>query len=115
MRLLLSLAAVLALTTLIGVWWRSLLGTRCEVNPQLGMMSLAAALEVYRHENGRFPSDAEGLNALVHRPAGAGPSWCRRLDGLPLDLWGSPYFYRAPSLQRPRALPSSLPRPRLRP
>ena len=59
--------------------------------------ALDKALQAYRIDMGHFPSNAEGLQALVTPPAGntrwRGPYL---KDAVPLDPWGSPYLYSAP-------------------
>ena len=62
--------------------------------------SLASALDLYFLDTGQFPSNAEGLNALVQRPGSAG--WngpYLRGTTVPNDPWGRPYIYRAPGSQ----------------
>ena len=60
--------------------------------------SLGAALDLYRLDIGRYPSEQEGLQSLVEAPVGAkswnGPYVKKRemLD----DPWGRPYKYRYP-------------------
>lgn len=55
------------------------------------------ALDQYRIDTGHYPSTAQGLGALVTKPANE-PKW----DGpylkkaLPPDPWDSPYQYRQP-------------------
>lgn len=55
------------------------------------------ALGAYRLDVGSFPTTEQGLNALVHRPAGV-DNW----DGpylpkeIPADGWGNPYIYHSP-------------------
>lgn len=58
--------------------------------------ALDKALQAFRVDMGRYPSDAEGLRALVQAPADAGTRWRGPyLDGgLPLDPWGTPFVYR---------------------
>jgi len=62
------------------------------------IQGLTAALDLYRLDVGRYPSEQEGLTVLVDRPANAarwnGP-YVRRRDML-VDPWGRPYRYRAP-------------------
>ena len=64
---------------------------------------LAAVLDLYRLDVGRYPSDQEGLNALVEPPADA-PSWngpyLRKADAI-IDPWGTPYGYRQPGTNGP--------------
>lgn len=56
---------------------------------------LNSALELFLLDVGRYPSEAEGLDALVERPQGIerwnGP-YLRKGD-VPLDPWGNPYRY----------------------
>jgi general secretion pathway protein G len=56
------------------------------------------ALQAYRIDMGRFPSEGEGLRALTIAP-GNEPRWRGPYlkDAAPLDPWGSPYQYRIPS------------------
>ncbi len=61
---------------------------------------LSEQLEQYYNDQYRYPSDAQGLEALVSAPTVAPKA--RKypaggyLDALPLDPWGQPYQYRAP-------------------
>lgn len=55
------------------------------------------ALEQYRIDTGKFPSNEQGLNALVVRPAGE-PRWQGPYlkKAPPPDPWGNSYVYRTP-------------------
>lgn len=55
------------------------------------------AIEAFRIDNGRYPTTAEGLDALVVAPAEA-PRWHGPYlqNAVPLDPWGTKYEYRAP-------------------
>lgn len=59
---------------------------------------LSGVLDLYRLQVGRYPSDDEGLNALMEPPADA-PNWdgpyLKKADSL-VDPWGRPYLYRFP-------------------
>ncbi len=59
---------------------------------------LSGVLDLYRLQIGRYPSDEEGLNALMEQPADA-PNWdgpyLKKADSL-IDPWGRPYLYRFP-------------------
>ncbi|HET7868497.1 MAG TPA: type II secretion system major pseudopilin GspG [Burkholderiaceae bacterium] len=60
-------------------------------------VTTAKALQAYRIDTGRFPTTAEGLQALVQQPANETRWRGPYLDGaLPDDPWGSPYQYRTP-------------------
>jgi len=56
------------------------------------------ALESYRIDMGRYPTTAEGLQALVKPPTGD-PRWRGPYirNDLPNDPWGAPYQYSNPS------------------
>ena len=59
------------------------------------------ALDLFRIDVHRYPSTAEGLQALVARPAEVA-SWAGPYlkKGIPLDPWGNPYVYRNPGHER---------------
>lgn len=58
------------------------------------------ALTEFETTGAYYPSTAEGLAALVAKPANwpEGAQWRRFLDGqtIPLDPWNRPYVYRCP-------------------
>ena len=62
---------------------------------KLQVQSIAAALELFQGDNGRYPTPQEGLQALVARPATLenwnGP-YLHSKDQLK-DPWGNPYRY----------------------
>jgi len=63
--------------------------------------SFKSALDFYRLDLGRYPTQEEGLAALVSAPAGL-PRWngpYLKVKQLPNDPWGRPYVYRVPSRQ----------------
>ena len=64
------------------------------------LKTIAAALSIYRLDNGDYPTTEQGLQALVTRPT-APPeprSWASDgyLPDLPTDPWNKPYIYRSP-------------------
>ncbi|MEL0048474.1 MAG: type II secretion system major pseudopilin GspG [Gammaproteobacteria bacterium] len=64
---------------------------------QTDLRTLAAALDVYRLDNYRYPSSDQGLQALVERPTGRpeAKNWnpSGYLKKLPQDPWGTAYLY----------------------
>ncbi len=63
--------------------------------------NLMQALKLYKLDNQRYPSNDQGLNALVVRPS-SGPgtiNWKPYLDKLPNDPWGNPYQYISPGVK----------------
>ncbi len=77
--------------------FRYLGGARTD-SARIQIRNLASALDLYRLDVGRYPSEQEGLAALVERPGSAerwnGP-YARRRDML-VDPWGRLYRYRSP-------------------
>ena len=64
---------------------------------KLQIENIAAAMELHRLDVGRYPTNPEGLQALV-APTGA-PRWqgpYLRGGAVPLEPWGRPYRYRIP-------------------
>jgi general secretion pathway protein G len=55
------------------------------------------AMDTYRLDNGKYPTTAQGMQALRVKPEGA-----EKWDGpylpkdIPLDPWGHPYVYKSP-------------------
>ncbi|NBQ91034.1 MAG: type II secretion system protein GspG [Betaproteobacteria bacterium] len=63
--------------------------------------NLNQALKLYKLDNLRYPTNEQGLQALVAKPT-AGPqplNWKPYLDRLPQDPWGQPYQYLSPGLK----------------
>lgn len=62
------------------------------------VQNIASILDLYRLEVGRYPSEEEGLNALLESPPDSarwnGP-YVKRRDAL-IDPWGQMYVYRYP-------------------
>jgi type II secretion system protein G len=61
--------------------------------------NLNVALLSYKAKGGAYPSQAQGLQALMTRPTTAPvpKAWSRLLESLPNDPWMHPYEYRIPS------------------
>jgi general secretion pathway protein G len=76
----------------------SYLGSSKTKAAQLQVTSFASALDLYRLDNGGVPTSAEGLRALVEKPASAttwnGPYLAQ--GKIPKDPWGNDYHYVAP-------------------
>lgn len=76
----------------------SYLGSARTDSAKIQMNSIATALDLYRLENGRYPSQSDGLKALVENTSGSiawnGP-YLKRKEGV-IDPWGKPYQYRVP-------------------
>lgn len=55
-----------------------------------------AALEAFRLDVGRYPTEQEGLEALVINPGVANWKGAYLKKTVPRDPWGNPYHYRNP-------------------
>jgi general secretion pathway protein G len=58
--------------------------------------ALATSLDLFKLDIGRYPTDQEGLNALVQKPTGDGQwngPYVTKATSL-IDPWGRPYVYR---------------------
>jgi general secretion pathway protein G len=62
------------------------------------------ALELYRLDNGRYPTTEQGLEALVEEPRvpPQPKKWKQYMDKLPKDSWGNNFIYVCPSIDRKR-------------
>ncbi|MFW5824457.1 MAG: type II secretion system major pseudopilin GspG [Marinobacter sp.] len=65
------------------------------------MSNIANALDLYRLDNGHYPSTQQGLEALVERPTGSPEPKNWNPDGylksVPEDPWGNDYDYTSSS------------------
>lgn len=58
---------------------------------------IEAALNLFRLDHHRYPTTAEGLEALVNNPGGdVSETWQQYLPRLPNDPWDQPYRYQNP-------------------
>ena len=72
--------------------------SKSEVNTAKAQIdALEKALDQYRLDTGRYPSNELGLNALIQKPPTEakwnGPYLKK---AVPLDPWGNPYLYKIP-------------------
>jgi general secretion pathway protein G len=67
---------------------------------------LGAALDAYQLDLERYPTTAEGLEALLRMPPGAEPGRWKgpylRKNVIPADPWGHPYRYLSPGVAEAR-------------
>jgi general secretion pathway protein G len=88
-----SLVIAIAAPTLIGYFEASKAKAA-----KIQIAQISTALDLYYLANGGYPSDEQGLKALIEKPDGA-TSWdgpyLNRADGI-IDPWGRPYAYKMP-------------------
>jgi general secretion pathway protein G len=72
------------------------------VKAQQDVIRLESALDLYRLDNGQYPSQAQGLAALVQKPSmppvPTHYNASAYLKRLPKDPWGHDYQYRNPGI-----------------
>jgi general secretion pathway protein G len=94
----LALVATIAAPQVIGY-----LGKARSQTASVQIGQITSALDLFFIDNGRYPSEAEGLAALMQRPGNA-PRWAgpylKRAEGL-IDPWGRAYLYRHPGAHGP--------------
>jgi general secretion pathway protein G len=98
------LVVVLIIGLLSAVLATNLIGRADDAKIQLAatqIRNLEQSLELYRLDNGRYPTSEQGLEALVREPASEPrprrypPGGYVKSDGL-IDPWGMPYEYQFP-------------------
>ena len=95
MELLVALVILALIVGLVAPQVLGYLGRAKTDTANVQIKNIDTALSLYRLDMGRFPSNSEGLDALVKAPVGTitwrGPYMT---DGtLPADPWGHPYRY----------------------
>lgn len=97
LEMLVVLALVAMLAAIVGPNVMSKLGSAKGKTAAVQISNLENALNMYKLDVGRYPSNSEGLQALVQRPGSAGGWDGPYIDGkLPDDPWGNPYRYSNP-------------------
>jgi general secretion pathway protein G len=68
------------------------------VRAKQDIISIQSALDLYRLDNGRYPSTDQGLQALVSKPSlpPIPQNWHQYLREMPTDPWGTAYHYLSP-------------------
>ena len=98
LELLVVLAILGLLAALVGPEVLNQLGGAKSDAAKIQMKNIEAGLDLYRLDVGGYPTQEEGLRALMERPGEAdrwrGP-YLKSADGLK-DPWGQPYQYRRP-------------------
>jgi general secretion pathway protein G len=72
-----------------------------EVKARTDISAIMNALDLYNLDNGQYPTQAQGLKALVSKPIVAPEPQNYATGGylksMPIDPWGQPYRYQNPS------------------
>lgn len=62
------------------------------------IQAIQSALDLYKLDNGQYPTTDQGLHALIEKPTQAPVPhhWHAYLRNLPMDPWDRPYLYLNP-------------------
>lgn len=68
------------------------------VQAKSNISAIQNALDLYKLDNGTYPSTEQGLSALVQKPSSnpVPASWKQYLKSLPKDPWGRDFMYLNP-------------------
>jgi general secretion pathway protein G len=98
LELLVVLAIMALLAAIVAPQVLKYLGSSRTQTAKVQIQNIQSALELFQVDVGRYPTQAEGLDALIVAPATA-PGWdgpyLKKADGLK-DPWTRPYLYRIP-------------------
>ena len=97
--LLIVLAIIGMLAALVGPRLMTALSKSQSKTTRSQIEMLATSIDSFRLDNGRYPIELEGLNALIQKPEGLinwdGPYL--RKKKLPKDAWGFDFIYAIPA------------------
>lgn len=97
MELLVVLAILGLLMSLVGPQVLNQLGGAKTKTTAIQIKDMEQALEMYKLDVGRFPSNEQGLKALVDKPQGVkGWNGPYLKSAVPQDPWGYDYHYKYP-------------------
>lgn len=106
--MLVVLAIIGMITALVGPQVMNYLGRAKMDTARVAIQNLETSLDLFRLDVGRYPSEREGLLALVEKPDGVG-TWNGpyvKKRSVPLDPWGRPFTYRNPGRNSPYEISS---------
>jgi general secretion pathway protein G len=93
--LLVVLVILVLIASIIGPRVIGYLGNARSKTATVQIESMTTAADLFRIDVGRYPTEAEGLDALVKQvgtiPGWSGPYLAK--GAVPLDPWGKPYVY----------------------
>jgi general secretion pathway protein G len=98
LELLVVLAIMGLLAAIIAPQVLKYLGTSRTQTARVQIQNITSALELYKLDVGRYPTQVEGLNSLVTAPPSA-PGWngpYLRKESALRDPWGEAYLYKVP-------------------
>ena len=98
LELLVVLVIIGLISGLVGPQVMSLLGKAKSDVAKVQMDNIAGSLNLFNLDIGRYPTNNEGLSALIKKPSNM-PQWSGPYvtnDVIPNDPWNRPYMYTQP-------------------
>lgn len=97
LELLVVIVIIGLLTAVVGPRFFAQIGKSEQGTVRAQMDAFSKALDAYRLDMGRFPTNEQGLQVLVIKPTES-PKWNGPYlqKKIPLDPWGNAYVYRSP-------------------
>jgi len=98
LEMLVVLAIMALLAAIVAPQVLKYLGSSRTQTAKVQIQNITAALELYRLDVGRYPTQQEGLVALVN-PTPTAPNWngpYLKKESALRDPWGNPYLYQIP-------------------
>ena len=91
------------LSIFLSIYWMRQEKLQALANKQeQDILTIENALILYKLDNGFYPSQSQGLSALINKPQ-TEPipvRWSRYLKTIPTDPWGNAYQYAHPGKKR---------------
>ncbi len=103
LEIMLVVTIIALLLTAAIVSFQGQLGFGQETRIQGDLQTFKTNLNLYRAQNGFYPSTEQGLQALAARPSGepAPTQWHKSIEKVPKDPWQSDYVYLNPGTHNP--------------
>ena len=97
LELLVVIVIIGLLTAVVGPRFFAQIGKSEQGTVRAQMDAFSKALDAYRLDVGKFPTNEQGLQVLVIKPTES-PKWNGPYlqKKIPLDPWGNAYIYRSP-------------------
>lgn len=75
-----------------------IMGSANDQAAKMKAQSIRTALEAYKLAGGMYPTQSQGLKALVAKPSSAPvpKRWKQQMSSVPLDPWQNEYAYKFP-------------------
>lgn len=92
----LTVLIVTSVCLALSIWWQRNTEALPKVNVlQSDLSAFESALMMYRLNCRDYPSQEQGLSALIERPASLNPDsrWVQVVHKIPSDPWGDSYVY----------------------